>query len=170
MKFTASILNISGRRLVVLPDEISAELPSRGLVMVRGTLQGMSFAIPLESTGKGSHWIAVDTALGSGSPDAKEIEVELESSSDWIEPEVPSDVKRALQADAEAKRVWDSISPHARWDWLRWIRSTKSAETHALRIDKMLSKMKAGTRQACCFNHSSCTDVEVSKSGVLLSL
>lgn len=170
MKFTASILNISGRRLVVLPDEISAELPSRGLVMVRGTLQGVSFAMPLEPTGKGSHWIAVDTALGSDTPDAKEIEVVLESSSEWTEPEVPSDMKRALQADAEAKQIWDSISPLARWDWLRWIRGTKSAETHTIRIEKTLSKMKSGTRQACCFNRSSCTDVEVSKSGVLLRL
>jgi len=60
------------------------------------------------------------------------------------------------------------ITPLARWDWIRWIGSTRNRDTRAIRIEKTLSKLKSGKRAACCFNRSECTDSSMSRNGVLL--
>jgi hypothetical protein len=87
---------------------------------------------------------------------------------EWPEPKVPPDLARALAADDDVRGTWTDITPLARWDWIRWIGSTRNAETRAIRIEKTLSKMRSGKRAACCFDRSQCTDPSVSHNGVLL--
>jgi len=60
------------------------------------------------------------------------------------------------------------ITPVARWDWIRWIGSTRNRDTRAIRIEKTLSKLRSGKRAACCFDRSQCTDPSMSRNGVLL--
>ncbi len=63
IKFGAPVQKINSQFVVVLPNEASAALPSRGMVMVSGTLNGTDFTSPLEPDGRGSHWLAIDTTL-----------------------------------------------------------------------------------------------------------
>jgi len=86
----------------------------------------------------------------------------------WPEPKVPADLAEALASDLQAHRLWMDITPVARWDWIRWIGSTRNRETRAIRIEKTLSKLRSGKRAACCFNRSQCTDPSMSRNGVLL--
>ena len=92
----------------------------------------------------------------------------LEPMARWPEPTVPADLAKALASDPEARRLWGDITPVARWDWIRWIRSTRNRDTRAIRIEKTLSKLRSGKRAACCFNRSQCTDPSMSRNGVLL--
>jgi hypothetical protein len=95
--------------------------------------------------------------------------LEIESSKDWPEPEVPADIKKGLAAaSAKVKEIWKTTTPVARWDWIRWIQSTNNPETRANRIVVACSKMNAGEKRPCCFNRSACCVIEVSKGGVLL--
>ena len=55
----------------------------------------------------------------------------------------------------------------ARWEWVRWINSTRVVKTRERRIEVGLSKLEDGKRRPCCFDLSSCTDPELSKSGKL---
>src|SRR5947209_19155082 len=41
--------------LLTLPNNASAKLPSRGMTMVEGTINGFPFRAALEPNGKGSH-------------------------------------------------------------------------------------------------------------------
>jgi hypothetical protein len=86
----------------------------------------------------------------------------------WPEPKVPADLAEALASNPEARRLWTDITPLARWDWIRWIGSTRNPETRTIRIEKTLSKLRSGKRAACCFNRSECTDPSMSHNGVLL--
>lgn len=149
--------------VLLLPKDASAKLPSRGMVLVRGTINGSAFLTPLEPDGRGSHWLQVDDGLARVA-----VEVALEPSKDWPEPKVPADLQKALRADPEAQAIWEDITPMARWDWLRWIGSTAKSETRAKHVTVALSKMKHGTRRPCCFNRALCTVAEVSKGGALL--
>ena len=74
----------------------------------------------------------------------------------------------ALAADPHTHELWMDITPLARWDWIRWIGSTRNPDTRAIRIQKTLSKLQSGKRAACCFNRSECTDPSMSHRGVLL--
>ncbi len=156
--------------IIKLPKNASEKLPSRGMAMVSGTINGFSLRSPLEPDGKGSHWLKIDKAMrkASGVEAGKSATVEIEPVKEWPEPKAPADLKKALDEDAKANSQWIDIKPIARWDWIRWINATKNPQTRRIRIWKTLSKLKAGKRTACCFNRSQCTDMDVSKNGILI--
>src|SRR5699024_4541729 len=117
-----------------------------------------------------SHWFRVDKALqeAMGGIEGDEVTLAIEPIKDWPEPTMPKDLQDALAADPKAYNLWKDTTTKARWDWIRWIRSTKNLETRKGRIEKTRSKLKSGKRRPCCFNRSLCTEPAVSKSGMLL--
>jgi len=48
---------------LTLPKNASAMLPSRGMTMVEGTINGFPFRASLEPNGKGSHWLRVSKVM-----------------------------------------------------------------------------------------------------------
>lgn len=138
--------------------------------MVRGTINGFRFQSALEPDGKGSHWFRLDKAMLKtiGADVGDSVMLAIEPVKEWPEPNVPADLKDALAAVPQAHTLWTEITPMARWDWIRWIRSTKQPETRRRRIEVALSKLTAGDRRPCCFNRNVCTETYVSNNGVLL--
>lgn len=168
--FEATPLELGDWIILRLTDSASVQLPSRGLALVEGTINGVHSKIVLEPDGKGGHWFQVDSGLreAAGINAGDTVTVEVEPSKEWPEPEVPADLNQALASDSKANALWVQITPMARWDWLRWIRATNNPETRSRRIEVALSKLKAGKRRPCCFNRNQCTEPEVSKNGVLI--
>ncbi len=168
--FKTKLFNIDSWTILKLPQEASAKLPSRGQVMVKGTINDFPFQTPLEPDGNGSHWFRVDKNLQKsiGASEGDVVTLAIESTKEWPEPEVPADIKKALVENPKTKELWARITPMARWEWLRWIGSTKQAETRKHRIEAAESKLLRGERRPCCFNRSMCCIPDVSKNGVLL--
>jgi hypothetical protein len=170
INFKAKLSKIGSQTIIVLPKNVSAKLPSRGMVMAALSINGSNFQAALEPDGKKSHWFIVNKAmLKAAKADIGEtITIAIEPVIQWPEPETPSDLKKALAADSKANKTWISVTPIAHWDWIRWIRSTKVPETRMKHINVACSKLRAGTRRPCCFNRSTCTDPAVSNNGILL--
>jgi len=168
--FEATLLDIGGWTILRLPDRASAELPSRGMALVEGTINGVHSKIVLEPDGRGGHWFRLDAALceAAGVEAGDTVTMEAENSKEWPEPDVPPDLSTALASDPEAHALWVKITPMARWDWLRWIRATYNPDTRSHHIEVALSKLRAGERRPCCFNRSVCTEPAVSKNGMLI--
>lgn len=171
ISFKAPLLEINTWNLVVLPRAESSKLSSRGMVMAEGIINDFHFQTALEPDGRGSHWLKVDTSMRKaiGAKTGDMMTLAFDQASTWPEPEVPADLKTALDADAETQVLWTDITPKARWDWIRWIRATASQETRAHRIEVAFSKLKGGERRPCCFNRNMCTEAHVAKNGVLLA-
>ncbi len=55
IRFEAKLFKIGSWTLLKLPKSASAKLPSRGMTMVEGTINGFRFQAALEPDGKGSH-------------------------------------------------------------------------------------------------------------------
>ncbi len=170
ISFEATPYTIDAWMILKLPQAASAKLPSRGQVMVKGTINGFDFHTALEPDGKGGHWLHADKHMQKSAKVAagKTAKLEIESTKDWPEPEVPADWQAALKADSQVQDLWLDITPMARWEWLRWINSTNQAETRKKRIEVSCSKLLAGWRRPCCFNRNMCCVPQVSKNGVLL--
>jgi hypothetical protein len=166
--FEAMLSVIESVTIIKIPPEISEQLPSRGMVMMKGTIHGISFPAALEPDGKGSHWFETNDRLQkeAGLQAGQIVSVTLEPTDDWIEPAIPDDITNALQKAGTIVQ-WNTLTTKARWEWLRWIRSTKNPATRQKRIDVACSKLQKGDRRPCCFDASRCSVPEVSKSGVL---
>ena len=63
IRFEAKLFKIGSWTLLRLPKSASAKLPSRGMTMVEGTINGSRFQAPLEPDGKGNHWFRVDETM-----------------------------------------------------------------------------------------------------------
>jgi len=138
--------------------------------MVEGTINGFHFQATLEPDGKGSHWLRLDKTMREaiGANAGNTVMVMVEPVKEWPEPNIPADLKRALVVVPQAHTLWMEITPMARWDWIRWINSTKQSETRKQRIKNTFAMLKAGKRRPCCFNRTVCTEPFVSNNGVLL--
>ena len=175
IRFEAKLYKIGEWTILHLPQDASAKLPSRGMIMVQGTINGASFKTLLEPDGRygpgvnPSHWFAHDKKLLDEASAAvgKTAQVSLEPTKEWIEPEVPVDLKKALAASPKAQGLWKDITPMARWDWIRWIRAVKLKETRQKHIEVALSKFNKGMRRPCCFNRNLCSEPYVANNWVL---
>jgi len=167
--FEAKLEAVGSWIILRLPESASAKLPSRGQTMVEGTVNNFSFRTPLEPDGMGSHWFRVDaTMLNAVKAAAGETAtLSIKPVNEWMEPVIPADLRSALASAPQARSLWQRITPMARWEWVRWIRSTNSSETRKKRIEVACSKLEAGERRPCCWNRNLCTEPSVSKNGVL---
>ena len=145
--------------------------------MVKGTINGVPFKSLLEPDGrygpgqKPSHWFRPDEKLLD---DAKAVagdtvRVSLTPSKEWVEPEIPADLKEALASSPKAYALWKDTTPNAHWDWIRWVRAVKTLETRKKHIEVALDKLNKGMRRPCCFNRNLCSEPYVSKKWVLLA-
>ena len=164
--FKITLYEINSRTILRLPKEASEQLSSRGLVMVKGTINGHDFRAALEPDGRGSHWFEPDSSYDVKPGDT--VDTAIEQVKDWTDPVLPADVKAGLEADAPAFATWQKVTPMARWEWIRWIRATNNPDTRAHHIEVARSKLRAGSRRPCCFNARMCSDFTVGKNGVLL--
>jgi hypothetical protein len=142
---------------LILPKDASAKLPSRGIVPIEGTINGFPFQAALEPDGQKSHWLKVDRQLSksAGSDAGGIVTLEIAPAGKETEPEVPSDLRKALATAApKARKLWSDITTNARRDWIHWITSAKQAETRARRIKNACSMLAAGKRRPCCFDRS----------------
>jgi len=157
--FEAQLFTSGSWTLLRLPESASAQLPSRGMTMVEGTINDFPFQAALEPDGKGSHWFKVDQPLrdAAGAAVGDTVELAIEPTRAWPEPKVPADLEQALEASPQAHTLWMDITPMARWDWIRWIGSAKHRETRRRRIEVTCAKLNDGKRRPCCFNRSQCT-------------
>jgi hypothetical protein len=170
IRFEAKPYKIGPWIILRLPKNVSEKLPSRGQTMVKGTINGFQFQTALEPDGNGAHWLNVDKNMQkSADVEAGDTAtLSIEPTKEWPEPNVPADLKTALNANPQAQTLWARITPMARWEWIRWIGSTAQPETRKRRIETSLSKLRAGERRPCCFNRNMCCVPQVSKNGVLL--
>lgn len=171
--FEAHTILIKDQLVILIPEDISLKLPSRGQVSVTGVLNEHEFATVLEPDGRWSHWIRVTDELQklTGLKVGDKVDITLTTTDVWPEPVLPEDIAVALEkAPQKVKDKWQDISPMARWEWVRWVNATGSMETRAVRIVKTISKLDGKHRRPCCFNLAACTVPELSKSGRLLEV
>ena len=176
INFQTKLFRIKDWTILKLPNEASAKLPTRAITMVSGTINGVPFKALLEPDGKyasgksPSHWFKPDDKLlkKAKASMGDTVQISLKPTKEWIEPEVPADVKKALSSSKKAEDLWKDITPSARWDWIRWVRAVKTDETREKHLKVMLDKLNKGMRRPCCFNRNLCSEPYVSHNWSLL--
>ena len=65
--------------------------------------------------------------------------------------ELPPDLCRALAADAKVLRLWVSLTPLARNEFICWVEDAKLAATRTRRIRRTREELESGLRRPCCW-------------------
>jgi hypothetical protein len=171
VRFDAKPYTIDTSMLMRLPAKASRMLPSRGQVAVEGTINGHAFQTVLEPDGNAGHWMKIDRKLQRSAAVSlgNDVTVEVVPRDEWPEPDVPKDFATALAAaPSDIRDLWKSITPMARWEWVRWINATPNPETRKRRVEVGISKMEGGKHRPCCFNRAACTDPALTRNGRLI--
>jgi hypothetical protein len=144
---------IGSSTLLILPKSASAKLPSRGVTIIEGTMNGFPFRAPLEPNGEGSHCLRVNQAMrdAAGAEAGDPVAVEITRAGEEPEIRMPLDLHKALAAAPRAQALWADITPMARRDWILWISSGRLPETRRCRIEKACDMLASGKRRVCCF-------------------
>jgi hypothetical protein len=108
--FEAKLFKINSWTILRLPENASAQLPTRSMLMVAGTINGVPFKTLLEPDGRyapgqqTSHWFKPDAELlhKIAAKAGDTVEVTLEPTKEWIEPEIPEDLQKALSTSPKA--------------------------------------------------------------------
>lgn len=64
---------------------------------------------------------------------------------------LPADLRKAIESNATAKKLWSDITPLAKNEWICWVTSAKKEETRVRRISVGMDKMRKGMRRPCCW-------------------
>ncbi|MGK2896292.1 MAG: YdeI/OmpD-associated family protein [Candidatus Saccharimonadales bacterium] len=171
IRFETTLYTLRQWVILPLPKDESVKLPSRGQINITGLINGHEFQTVLEPDGRWSHWVRVSIELQKAMSirSGDTVSVEMTTSKDWPEPDVPKDLADALKiAPEKVKDKWEEITPMARWEWIRWMNATLSQQTRAIRIEKTISKLNGKHRRPCCFNLAACTDPNLSKNSQLV--
>ena len=173
IKFETVLYQIKDWTILSLPPSQSLKLTSRGQISVSGKINDLEFDTVLEPDGRLGHWLRItdDMMKTAKIKSGDKVQVELTTSSQWPEPQLPADFAQALKAAPDkVKDKWQDITPMARWEWIRWIKATLSSETRAVRIEKTISKLNGKHRRPCCFNLAACTEPYVAKNAQLIEV
>jgi len=141
---------------LVLPKTASDTLPRRGRTSVEGTLNGCPFQATLEPDGQLSHWLKVSQELRETAAvhAGDTVEVQISPADPEPEPQLPDDLREALEASPAATAAWKDTTTIARVDWIHWLESAKQASTRKSRVDSACDRLSSGKKRVCCFDSS----------------
>lgn len=141
---------------LVLPKAVSDTLPRRGRTTVALVLGAVRVQATLEPDGQLSHWLRLDeaTCAAAGAKVGEELPLELTPVDPEPEPEVPADLREALDAAPQASATWSATTTLARLDWIHWITTAKQAKTRASRVRDAMDMLGSGKKRVCCFDPS----------------
>jgi hypothetical protein len=128
-----------------VPDDVVAALGSGKRPPVRVTVKGYTYRTTVAVMG-GEFWIGVNAEhrAASGVEAGEELDVELELDTAPRELAVPADLQAALDADADARRTFDSLSYSNRSWHVYSVEGAKTDETRRRRIAKSIDALRAG--------------------------
>jgi hypothetical protein len=64
---------------------------------------------------------------------------------------VPEDLHKALTSDSKALKLWESLTPLARNEWICWTIFVKQEKTRKEHVKRVISELKDGMRRPCCW-------------------
>ncbi len=152
IKFKAQVEAMADKgswAVVRFPLNVSKRLGTKARVAVKGSLNGFEIRTSAFPNGDGTHHIMVNKAMRDGAKadvgDTVLVEVEVDSKERT--PLIPPEFKKALDANTAAKKIWLTITPRAKEEWVEWIASAKKDETRARRVGVAAERLASGARR-----------------------
>ena len=128
---------------IMLPFSVEKIFGKKGLVKVKGTINGYPFRNAISPQGDGTHYMVVNKELrkASGVKGGDVVRIVMEIDTDERLVEVPEDFQAILDTNPDAKTFFDGLTASYRGKYVTWITSAKKAETRTARLEKVIEKL-----------------------------
>lgn len=172
-QFLATVRSINNKNIIIIPEKISLDFPTRGMLMAKITILNQDLILPLEPTGYGNHYFNLDSfienkILSNNLAYSKlELIITIDINQEWTEPILSDDIYLRF-TELDVMKQWNSLTVKAKWEWVRFIQAATKESTRIKRILTVTDMLIQGKRRPCCFDTSRCSDPSISKSGKLL--
>ena len=131
-----------------LPAEIGGPLRAAKVRRIVGALDGQPFRLGLQySRADGFAYVALsrDRMRALDVEAGALVEVELSADPEPDRVDLGAELEAALAADAEARSVWDSLTPGTRRAYAHTVTSAKREATRTDRAATVVAKLRDGT-------------------------
>ena len=141
--------NNLGWVIVRIPFDVSKVWGKRGMLKVKGDINGFAFRTSLFPTGEGEHVLLVNKRMQAGAKTGLggAARFRLEPDTEKRVATVPPELERELAEDRELRRWYDQLNYSTRKEIGHWITEVKSAEARLRRAEqiaeRLLSTMEA---------------------------
>lgn len=141
--------NNLGWVIVRIPFDVSKVWGKRGMLKVKGDINGFPFRTSLFPTREGIHILLVNKAMQAGAKTGLggAARFRLEPDTEKRVATVPPELERELAEDRELRRWYDKLNYSTRKDIGHWITEVKSAEARLRRAEQITERLLA-TMQA----------------------
>jgi uncharacterized protein YdeI (YjbR/CyaY-like superfamily) len=135
--------------IVRIPLDVPKLWGTRGMLKVKGEINGFAFRTSLFPTGKGYHYLLVNKGMQAGAHAAPGDTAEFRLEPDTAERKavVPAELHRALSEDRSLRRWYDQLTYSIRkWigDWISQPKSTGARRRRSEQIaERLLATMEA---------------------------
>src|SRR6202521_124957 len=131
--------------IVRMPFDAAKVWGMRGLIKVKGEINGFAFRTSLFPTREGWHFLLVNKRMQKGSRAVEgsvaRFQIELDTEKRTVA--VPDELKRILSEDRSLRRWYDELNHSARNDIAKWITEPKSAEARVRRAEQIAERLLA---------------------------
>lgn len=62
---------------------------------------------------------------------------------------IPADLKKVLTF--ELQKVWKTLTPLSKNEWICWVTMAKKTETRNLRLERLNAELLEGKKRPCCW-------------------
>ncbi len=147
-KFRARLERVGSRVkwvIIHVPLEVTKAWGKRGLLRVKGEINGFAFRTSLFPRRNGGHMLVVNKRMqaGAGAGPGTTAEFRLELDTEERSVTVPVELKRALAEDRSLRRWYDELNYSTRKEIADWITQVKSAEARVRRAGQIAERLLA---------------------------
>ncbi len=131
--------------IVRIPFDVYKVWKERGMLKVKGEINGFAFRTSLFPTGDGGHTLLVNKRMQAGAKVelGKVAQFRLEPDTEERTVTVPIDLKRALSEDRPLSRWFNHLNYSTRKYITDWITDVKSAEARERRAEQIAERLLA---------------------------
>jgi hypothetical protein len=129
--------------IVTIPFDVAKLWGKRGQIRVKGEINGFAFRTSLFPTGKGTHVMIVNKKMQKGARIAPAMEAafRLEPDLEKRGVTVPVELERALKAEKQLKRYYESFNDSMRRYLGGWVGEGKQASTREKRAEQLVERL-----------------------------
>jgi len=148
-KSFSAVLERDGTRLnwviIRIPLNVAKIWGTRGMLRVKGQINGFAFRTSLFPTGRGSHIMVVNKRMQAGGrvKQGALAQFRLEPDTEERIVTVPAELKRILSEDKSFRLWYDQLGYSTRKEVSQWVGQVKSPEARVRRAEQICERLLA---------------------------